>query len=147
MPKHRKPPSQTWRTFRENHASDFAALDFFTIPTVTFRVLFVLVVLRHGRRRVAHINVTEHPTAQCRLNPCACYRTTVAGWTSVEAPGSCNEVAAAAESRPGRSEEHERDFVHRATLPEELPKRQADQADCLLATHRRCRLREPWPCD
>jgi len=63
MPKHRKPPSQTWRTFLENHASDLAALDFFTIPTVTFRVLFVLVVLRHDRRRVVHVNVTEHPTA------------------------------------------------------------------------------------
>jgi transposase InsO family protein len=63
MPKHRKPPSQTWRTFLENHASDFAALDFFTVPTVTFRVLFVLAVLRHDRRRVVHFNVTEHPTA------------------------------------------------------------------------------------
>jgi hypothetical protein len=63
LPKHRKPPSQTWRTFLENHAPDLAALDFFTVPTVTFRVLFVLVVLRHDRRRVVHINVTEHPTA------------------------------------------------------------------------------------
>jgi hypothetical protein len=41
MPKHGKPPSRTWRTFLENHTSESAALDFFTIPTVTFRVLFV----------------------------------------------------------------------------------------------------------
>src|SRR5438445_13738636 len=41
------------------------ALDFFTVPTATFRVLFVLVVLTHSRRRLVHFNVTEHPTAEC----------------------------------------------------------------------------------
>jgi putative transposase len=43
---------------------DLVALDFFTVPTVTFRVLFVLVILAHERRRVVHCNMTEHPTAQ-----------------------------------------------------------------------------------
>lgn len=60
----RKPPSQTWRTFLENHAKDIIATDFFTVPTATFRVLFVLVVLSHDRREIVHTNVTESPTAE-----------------------------------------------------------------------------------
>jgi putative transposase len=63
MPRHRKPPSQTWRTFLENHATDILAIDFLTVPTATFRVLFVLVILSHDRRRIVHTNATEHPTA------------------------------------------------------------------------------------
>ena len=46
-----------------NHVKDTIALDFFTVPTVTFRILFVLVILSHDRRRIVHVNVTEHPTA------------------------------------------------------------------------------------
>src|SRR5262249_28057620 len=60
----RRPPSQAWRTFLKNHASDLIALDYFTVPTATFRVLFVLVMLTHSRRRLVHFNVTEHPTAE-----------------------------------------------------------------------------------
>jgi putative transposase len=60
----RRPPSQAWRAFLKNHAPDLMALDFFTVPTATFRVLFVLVLLSHGRRRLVHFNVTEHPTAE-----------------------------------------------------------------------------------
>jgi putative transposase len=63
MPKRRTPPSQTWRTFLDNHVRDLVSLDFFTVPTIGLRVLFVLVVLAHHRRRVVHFNVTEHPTA------------------------------------------------------------------------------------
>jgi hypothetical protein len=63
LPKRRTPPSQTWRTFLANHLRDLVALDFFTVPTAGLRVLFVLVVLAHDRRRVVHFNVTEHPTA------------------------------------------------------------------------------------
>ena len=63
MIRHRGSPSQTWRTFLENHAKELIALDFFTVPTATFRVLFVLVVLSHDRRRILHFNVTTHPTA------------------------------------------------------------------------------------
>jgi len=47
MIKDRRPPSQTWRTFLENHAKDLVAIDFLTVPTATFRVLFVLVILSH----------------------------------------------------------------------------------------------------
>jgi hypothetical protein len=60
----RRPPSQAWRTFLKNHAKELVALDFFTVPTATFRVLFVLVMLTHSRRRLVHFNVTEHPTAE-----------------------------------------------------------------------------------
>jgi len=63
MPKNRKPPSQTWRAFLNNHVQDLVSVDFFTVPTVSFRVLFVFVVLAHHRRRVVHFNGTEHPTA------------------------------------------------------------------------------------
>ena len=58
-----KPPSQNWRTFLANHVGQIAAIDFFTVPTITFRVLYVFLVLRHDRRRVAHFNVTTNPTA------------------------------------------------------------------------------------
>ena len=63
IPKRRSPPSQTWRTFLTNHVRDLVSIDFFTVPTARLRVLFVLVVLAHHRRRVVHFNVTEHPTA------------------------------------------------------------------------------------
>src|SRR2546428_4810319 len=63
MVRPRRPPSQAWRAFLKNHAKDLIALDFFTVPTATVRVLFVLVVLSHDRRRLVHLNVTEHPTA------------------------------------------------------------------------------------
>jgi transposase InsO family protein len=59
----RKPPSQTWKSFLRNHAGQIAAIDFFTVRTVTFNVLYGFVVLLHDRRRVVHFNVTAHPTA------------------------------------------------------------------------------------
>ncbi len=62
--RHRNPPSQTWRTFLDNHLTDIVAIDFFTVPTATFRILFAFVVLRHDRRMVIHFNVTEHSTAE-----------------------------------------------------------------------------------
>ena len=59
----RKPPSPTWRAFLENHVKDLVSVDFFVVPTVAFKILFVFVVLAHHRRRVVHFNITEHPTA------------------------------------------------------------------------------------
>jgi putative transposase len=59
----RRPPSQTWRTFLANHVPGLVSMDFFTVPTLTGRVLFVLVLLAHQRRRVVHVAITEHPTA------------------------------------------------------------------------------------
>jgi|SRR5580700_1747 putative transposase len=59
----RKPPSQTWRTFLENHAQQMVSIDFFTVPTIRFQVLYVFLVLAHDRRRILRFNVTAHATA------------------------------------------------------------------------------------
>jgi putative transposase len=58
-----RPPHQTWKTFLYNHVGQLVSIDFFTVPTFTMNVLFVFIVLEHGRRKVLHFNVTEHPTA------------------------------------------------------------------------------------
>ena len=63
MGRRRQPPSQTWRTFLTNHVGQIVAADFFVVPTVTYRLLFVLVLLAHDRRRILHVAVTAHPTA------------------------------------------------------------------------------------
>jgi putative transposase len=63
-PQTRKPSSPTWKAFLSNHIEDIVACDFFTVPTATFRVLFVFIILAHERRRIVHFNITEHPTAQ-----------------------------------------------------------------------------------
>jgi hypothetical protein len=62
--RHRRPPSQTWRTFLDNHLGNLVSVDFFVVPTVLFKVLFVFVIFAHHRRRVVPINVTDAPTAQ-----------------------------------------------------------------------------------
>jgi len=60
----RKPSSPTWKAFLHNHVRDLVSCDFFIVPTATFRVLFVFIILAHDRRRIVHFNITEHPTAQ-----------------------------------------------------------------------------------
>jgi len=62
-PKSRRQPSQSWRTFLQNHAGAIAAMDFFGVPTVTFHLLYGLVIITHERRKVIHFNITEAPTA------------------------------------------------------------------------------------
>ena len=77
--RHRKPPSPTWRSFLETtpllpislrstehgaRVKDLVSIDFFTVPTATFRVLSVLLVLSHDRRRVLHFDVTSSPSAE-----------------------------------------------------------------------------------
>ncbi len=57
-------PSQSWRTFLENHMSELVSIDFFTVPTARFKVLFCFLVLSHQRRRVLHFNITQHPTGE-----------------------------------------------------------------------------------
>jgi transposase InsO family protein len=64
MIRRRNPPSQTWRTFLENHVKTTVSVDFFTVPTIRFQVLFVFLVLAHDRRRIVHFDVTAHPTAE-----------------------------------------------------------------------------------
>ncbi len=63
-PRGERLPSATWRTFLDQHLKELVAIDFFVVPTATFKVLFVFLVLAHDRRRIVHFNVTEHPTAQ-----------------------------------------------------------------------------------
>ena len=58
-----RPPSQTWRTFLANHTAALVSMDFLTVPTLTGRVLFVVVLRAHHRRRVVHLAMTDHPTA------------------------------------------------------------------------------------
>src|SRR5438270_4829163 len=64
MVRHHKPPSQTWRTFLENHVQTMVSVDFFTVPTIRFEILSVFLVLAHERRRIVHFAVTAHPTAE-----------------------------------------------------------------------------------
>ena len=63
MPKKTGRPSQAWMTFLRNHVGQIVSVDFFTVPTVQLRMLYVFVILTHDRRRVLHFNVTENPTA------------------------------------------------------------------------------------
>jgi hypothetical protein len=58
------PPSQGWRTFLTNHVDGIAAIDLFVLPTITFRLLYCLVILRHGRRLWVSFEVTTNPTAE-----------------------------------------------------------------------------------
>src|SRR4030081_123429 len=55
---------QTWKTFVHNHVSGIGAMDFLVVPTINFRLLFVLVILQHERRRLISLSVTDHPTAE-----------------------------------------------------------------------------------
>jgi hypothetical protein len=69
MARHRRPPSQTWRTFLDNHVGSLVSVDFFTVPTVRFQILYVFLVLAHDRRRILHFGVTAHPTAEWTAQP------------------------------------------------------------------------------
>ena len=56
-------PAQRWRVFLANHREAIAAMDFFTVPTISFGVLYCFFVIRHDRRRILHFNITKHPTS------------------------------------------------------------------------------------
>ena len=64
MARHRPGSSQTWKTFLHNHAAGIGAMDFLVVPTIGFKLLFVLVILRHQRRRLISLSVTPNPTAE-----------------------------------------------------------------------------------
>jgi putative transposase len=57
-----------WATFLQNHREVLAAMDFFTVPTITFRILYCFFVIEHGRRKILHFNVTENPTSSWKCN-------------------------------------------------------------------------------
>ena len=59
----RNRPSQNWKTFLSNHSKEIISMDFFTIPTSNFKLLYVFVMIEHHRRRIIHFNVTDHPTS------------------------------------------------------------------------------------
>jgi transposase InsO family protein len=63
MVRHRKPPSPTWRAFLDNHVKELVSIDFFTVSTINFRILFVFLIHSHNRRRIIHFNVTAHSSA------------------------------------------------------------------------------------
>lgn len=63
-PRRDEPPSASWKAFLDLHVKDLVAIDFFVVPTVGFKILFVFIVLAHDRRRILHFKVTEHPSAQ-----------------------------------------------------------------------------------
>ena len=64
MLRHRRPPSQGWKTFLQNHADGIASIDLVIVPTIAFRLLYELVILQHGRRQLLSVSVTSHPTAE-----------------------------------------------------------------------------------
>jgi len=64
MGRYRRPPSQTWGTFLDNHLTTLVSVDFFTVPTSPFQILYVFLILAHDRRRIVHVGVTAHPTAE-----------------------------------------------------------------------------------
>ena len=68
MARRRGPPSQGWKTFIRNHADSIAAMDLFVVPTMSFRLLYGLLIMRHGRRQILWFGVTSHPTAEWIAN-------------------------------------------------------------------------------
>ena len=68
MARRRGPPSQGWKTFLNNHAEGIAAMDLFVVPTISFRLLYGLLIMGHGRRQILWFGVTSHPTAEWMAN-------------------------------------------------------------------------------
>ena len=68
MVRRRGSPSQGWKTFLRNHADGIAAMDLFVVPTVSFRLLYGLLIMAHGRRQILWFGVTAHPTAEWIAN-------------------------------------------------------------------------------
>ena len=68
-PRTRNPSSPTWKAFLNHHIQNLVACDCFTVPTATYRVLFGCIMLAHERRRIVHVNLTEHPTAPWTAQP------------------------------------------------------------------------------
>jgi hypothetical protein len=79
MAKRRRPPSQGWKTFLRNHADAVASMDMFVVPTISFRLLYGLLILQHSRRKLLWLAVTAHPSAEW-LAP---QLTEACGWNEV----------------------------------------------------------------
>ena len=68
MARRRGPPSQGWKTFLRNHADGIVAMDLFVVPTISFRLLYGLLIMSHARRQILWFGVTAHPTAEWIAN-------------------------------------------------------------------------------
>ena len=79
MARRRGPPSQGWKTFLCNHADEIAAMDLFVAPTISFRLLYGLLIMGHGRRQIMWFGVTAHPTAEWIANQL----TEACGWEQI----------------------------------------------------------------
>ncbi|MGH2507540.1 MAG: integrase core domain-containing protein [Ktedonobacteraceae bacterium] len=79
MARRRAPPSQRWKTFLRNHADGIAAMDLFVVPTISFRLLYGLLIMEHGRRQILWFGVTAHPTAEWIANQL----TQACGWKKI----------------------------------------------------------------
>ena len=79
MARGRRPPSQGWKTFLRNHADGIAAMDLFVVPTISFRLLYGLLIMGHGRRQILWFGVTAHPTAEWIANQL----TEACGWEQI----------------------------------------------------------------
>ncbi|WP_184090211.1 hypothetical protein [Afipia massiliensis] len=96
MAKRRDPPSQGWKTFLHNQTDGIAAMDLFVVPTISFRLLYGLLIMRHGRRQILWFGVTAHPTAEWIANQF----TEACGWrrlhpkTSIDGHSRSTNVAA-----------------------------------------------------
>ena len=79
MARRRAPPSQGWNTFLRNHADGVAAMDLFVVPTISFRLLYGLLIMGHGRRQILWFGVTAQPTAEWIANQL----TEACGWEQI----------------------------------------------------------------
>ena len=79
MARRRGPPSQGWKTFLRNHADSVAAMDLFVVPTVSFRLLYGLLIMSHSRRQLLWLGITARPTAEWIANQL----TEACGWEQV----------------------------------------------------------------
>lgn len=106
-------PSPTWRHFPEAHLNDIA-IDFFVVPTLTFRLLFGFIILRHDRRKLVHINVTGHPTAAWTA------RQVVDAFPYDSTLGICSATATRSTARASRIESQVSES-ERSSSPRALP--------------------------
>jgi hypothetical protein len=97
MARGRRPPSQGWKTFLDNHADGIASMDLFVVPTLSFRLLYGLLILQHDRRQILWLGVTAHPTAEWISRQLTCARCGAGAW--IRSPSGANAFR---ESRRGR---------------------------------------------
>ena len=127
MVRRRGPPSQGWRTFLRNHADGIAAMDLFVVPTISFRLLYGLLIMGHGRRQLPWFGVTTHPTAEWIANQL----TEACGWEANPAlPGAGSRRCIRRDIYPPRSiDRHSRPPDVSAFTVAKRVRRAADRLD------------------